>query len=255
MKCLFCGTTRKAFQTTGRLGCGYCYDFLLSEQEIQKYKNASKQAFLKLYNLSPHFSNFKKSFRFLIREGFSIRVRYARNLKNFPFRVPNLLLDDFFEKSQKVFSSYFSFQTYHWKYSNDGLYLDLFDEDHFRLYLYPHSIQELIDFFEVIKELDAKDNFVFHEKYKYLTACPTNSFFGNKISIQLELNQVTRELIVKSDLFVLDKTSIDLKRNQKINFFLKNFEFLDFKKFLQFWENFIKSKTSNNEQGAAPLKI
>ncbi|MCX8000580.1 MAG: hypothetical protein N3A69_16780, partial [Leptospiraceae bacterium] len=222
-----------------------CYSFLLSKEELQNYQNASKRAFLKFYHLESYSFSFRKAFQFLIEQGFSIRIRYARNLRNFPFQVPSVLMDKFFEKTQKIFSNYFSFQAYHWKYANSGLYLDLFDEDHFRLYFYPHSFKELIEFFKLMRNLDSKDYFAFHEEYKYLTACPTNSYFGNKISIQLELKQVIQANILKSEWFILDKKSIDPTRKQEVTFFLKNFNSLDLKRFLQFWENFIKSKTSN----------
>lgn len=244
MFCSYCGTSRLQFFKTGKLGCSNCYSTIIKKEEIQRYINTSKETFLKLYeaNFSSHF---KKSFQFIIDSGFPIRIRFARNVKNFPFRVSEFLMDDFFMITQKIFSSYFSFQTHSWKYSNELFSLELFDEDHYRISCFPRSLKEIFEFFKIMRNLDVKNYFAFHENYKYLTACPTNSYLSNKLSIQLELSKTINAKILQPEWISIDKGTIDSQKKQRINFFIKNFHFIDLKRFFQFWEHFIKSKTSN----------
>ncbi len=244
--CLYCGTTRQVFVKKGKVGCSHCYTNLLTPSEIYRYSNLSKFAFYKIAQVSTFQFDLKSILDSLLFQGISIRFRFARNLKNFPFQISESFMDSFFEKSQKVFKNYFNLSSYHWKYSNDWLYLDLFDEDHFRIYCYPKSKKEIIEFFNVMRQLDKLDEFAFHKQYKFLTACPTNSYLANKVSILIELNNVIDKKIVNPNWIHLNKRAIDLPQ-QKIIFFIKNFTFLDLKKFFEFWQNFTKSKTSSNK--------
>jgi hypothetical protein len=97
-----------------------------------------------------------------------------------------------------------------------------FDEDHIRAEFFLSSSEceknQFPPIFYDINIFDCKDNF------GYLTSCPTNSRKGNKVSALLDLSELSDE--VKLNIINKYKENIIKKDNlnEKIIFFLKNYD-------------------------------
>jgi hypothetical protein len=231
--CVHCGTSLDQFLSTGLMGCAGCYSLFLTPREIFAFSRSS------LKNL-PELRGFERTlqdlFKLIGTKNLSLRFRIARNFRNQFYSPSNnskvyKLIDEFLKNPEvELFSR---FGTIHF-----------FDEDHIRAEFFLQT--ETCESNQFPKIFYNKEIFDFHPKYGYLTACPTNSGLGNKISI--EINFQNKKNIDQNNWMNLFKENIIKSSTNSIYLFLKNYKKKEIHRFLNLIsQNIILKNEEKNE--------
>ncbi|MDX1959732.1 MAG: hypothetical protein SFU98_14245 [Leptospiraceae bacterium] len=162
-ECFYCGQSYHQFKESGRLNCNNCYKVFYSES-----KEYSKVIF------STH-EIFKKKIpkNIPIAENLEIRYRIARNFKGTKFDELNR--SEIKEKLDEILKS---------KQPIPELEFIFLDEDQLRIIGFPKNFMELRSMVKVTNQFSSKKDFVYDKQKGFLTACPTNSGRGNKVSVR-----------------------------------------------------------------------
>lgn len=234
--CPYCYHLKEDYLNTGKLGCPFCYGRLLSWNQASFYSQKSKDF---LVNFLDHSSSLVDAISFFQSKNISIRLRFARNLKGYPFKLTSYDKKSFYNILNQNLKDYFVFNENQTIYQSKILNINLFDEDHLRLYTFPDSIQDLQIFLNIIAQIDKKEIFVKDKNYGFLTACPTNLGFANKLSLKITAHSNLNKKVYNKAWMVYPKQTIVLEKDSLV-FFLKNFNYFEAKKFLKTWFQLLK---------------
>jgi hypothetical protein len=215
--CVHCGTSVDTFLQSGLLGCSNCYTAFLTKREIDLFSRASLEC---LSNPIPKIYSFKESIEICQKHKLSIRFRLARNFRN-QFYSPDK--NSLTYRKIDEFLALPAIQKFN-QYGN----LHFFDEDHIRAEFYLQSLDCYKNKFpEIFYDTSIFD---FHSVYGFLTACPTNSGMGNKISIEIDHSKISSKSLTK----INSNFEKNIISNSKNNFciFIKNYKKRDLLFFL-----------------------
>lgn len=231
--CVHCGTSLDQFLSTGLMGCAGCYSLFLTPQEISAFSRASL-SYLPDQKCSD--SSLLDVFSLIREKNLSLRFRIARNFRN-QFYSPSKnskvykQIDEFLKNPEiQLFSQFGN--------------IHFFDEDHIRAEFYLQA--ESCESNQFPKIFYNKEIFDFHPQYGYLTACPTNSGLGNKVSIAINFQSIKN--INQNKWMNLFKENIIKTSGSSIYLFIKNYNKKDIQRFLNLIsQNLILNNEEKNE--------
>jgi hypothetical protein len=194
--CLYCGNTIEDFHQNGRLGCESCLDVFFEEIisylkrrkiQLSQAPNFSLEAFEKgfIYASGLDESELLSLFTYI---GLSVRYRVGRNLSKEPFIVPKTGI------SERLYKKIYAVLD-HKDLVGFSLYMG--DEEHFRIEKFCETeipIKEIEDRFD----LNSIELFSYRDGYGFISACPSNFGFGNKLSIRLNVTKLVQKRILPS---------------------------------------------------------
>jgi hypothetical protein len=232
-KSCVCSYTNQEFQKKGKCKCSNCFS-----QFFETHRVAYKFSIPRFPELPPRYQSLDISYIQKEWESlrFSYRFRFARNVKGFllgihakqnpklQITLQNLFCDigisDFHSGNKFFYKNYYYY---------------FFDEDHIRWEIFPKEILQLEE--PWIPWESHKRYFQFKNQLGYINSCPTNLGRGNKFSIQAEIlpkkNLALFKQILNLPIGKLEQAGIDVHKQQKINFFIKNYNSFRLQKFIQ----------------------
>ncbi len=231
--CVQCGTSLDQFLSTGLMGCSGCYSIFLTPHEISAFSRSSLSY---LPDQKCPESSLRDILKLIRAKNLSLRFRIARNFRN-QFYSPS--------KNSKVYRQMDELL----KNPEIQLFLQFgnihfFDEDHIRAEFYLQT--ESCESNQFPKIFYNKNIFDFHPQYGYLTACPTNSGLGNKVSIEINFQFI--ENIDQKKWKHQFKENIIISSTNSTFLFIKNYSKNDLHRFLNLIsQNIISYNEEKNE--------